>query len=74
MKEVSSLSSPPFPRCFTCAIFRAFLVPRSLLLNRTETLATQAISRRHHWFPGEMTSEKRAQKYHTDGASLPRSG
>ena len=29
------------------------------------------ISRRHHWFPGEMTSEKRAQKYHTDGAYYP---
>ena len=32
----------PLPRSFTCAIFRAFLVPRSFLLNRTETLATQA--------------------------------
>ena len=42
MKEVSFLSSPPLLRSFTCAIFRAFLVPRSLLLNRTETLATQA--------------------------------
>ena len=28
----------------------------------------------HHWFPGEMTSEKQAQKFHTDEASLPRSG
>ena len=74
MKEVSFLSSPPLPRSFTCAIFRAFLVPRSLLLNRTETLATQAISRRHHWFPGEMTSEKRAQKFYTEDASLPTSG
>ena len=34
-------SSPPLPRAFTCAIFCAFLVPRSLLLNRAETLATQ---------------------------------
>ena len=36
-----SLSSPPPPRSFTYAIFRAVsLVPRCLLLNRTETLAT----------------------------------
>ena len=43
--EVSFLSSPPPPRSFTCAIFRRSLtvVPRSFLLNRTETLATQAI-------------------------------
>ena len=34
---------------------------------------TADISRRHHWFPGEMTSEKRAQKFHIDDASLPRS-
>ena len=31
-------------------------------------------SRCHRWFPHEMTSEKRAQKFHTDDASLPRSG
>ena len=30
--------------------------------------------RHHHWFPGERTSEKRAQKLHTDDMSLPRSG
>ena len=29
--------------------------------------------RRHHRFPREMTSEKWAQKLHTDDASLPRS-
>ena len=29
---------------------------------------------RHHWCPREMTSEKQAQKFHTDDASLPRSG
>ena len=26
------------------------------------------------WFPFQMMSEKRAQKFHTDHASLPRSG
>ena len=29
---------------------------------------------RHHWFPHDMTSEKRAQKFHTNDVSLPRSG
>ena len=28
----------------------------------------------HHWFPCQMMSEKWAQKFHTDDASLPRSG
>ena len=32
------------------------------------------IWRRYQWFPRQMTSKKRAQKFHTDDASLPRSG
>ena len=28
----------------------------------------------NHWFSRQMTSEKRAQKFHTDDSSLPRSG
>ena len=32
------------------------------------------LSRHQHWFPCKMTSEKWAQKFHTDDASLPRSG
>ena len=35
---------------------------------------TAAIWRRCHWFPRQMTSEKRALKFHTDDATLPRSG
>ena len=35
---------------------------------------TTHISQRHPWFAREMTSEKLAQKFHTDDASLPRSG
>ena len=27
-----------------------------------------------NWFPREMTSEKRAQKFHGDDASLPETG
>ena len=34
---------------------------------------TADIPRRQHWFPREITSEERAQKFHTDDASLPRS-
>ena len=35
---------------------------------------TADIWRRYHWFPRQMTSEKRAQIFITDDASLPRSG
>ena len=35
---------------------------------------TADIWRRYHWFPRQMTSEKRAQKFHSDDASLRRSG
>ena len=35
---------------------------------------TADILRRQHWFPREMMSEKQAQKFHTDDASLARSG
>ena len=31
-------------------------------------------SQRRHWFPREMTTEKGVQKFHTDDASLPRTG
>ena len=31
---------------------------------------TAEISRRHGWFPCEMVSEERAQKFHTDDVSL----
>ena len=35
---------------------------------------TADIWRRYHWFSRQMTSEKRAQKFHNDDASLPRAG
>ena len=40
---------------------------------RKTSLRKQPISR-HHWFPLEMMSEERAQKFHNDDVSLPRSG
>ena len=43
------------------------VVPKMLLPSPEKTAD---ISRRHHWFPREMTSEKRAQKFHTDDATL----
>ena len=47
----------------------AVSVKRSIVPDKTAE-----ISRRHHWFPNEMTPEKRAKKFHTDDASLLRSG
>ena len=44
------------------------------MLNVLKTDKTADISRRHQQFPREMTSENRAQKFHTDDMSLPRSG
>ena len=43
--------------------FRSVLIKQPTFRNAT-----------HHWFPREMTSEKRAQKFHTNDASLPISG
>ena len=34
----------------------------------------QFILPRQHWFPREMKSDERAQKFHTDDVSLPRFG
>ena len=34
---------------------------------------TADIWQRYNWFPREMTPEKRAQKFHTDDTSQPRS-
>ena len=41
---------------------------------RKTSLRKQPISWHHHWFPLETMSEERAQKFHTDDVSLPRSG
>ena len=38
------------------------------------SLKTANTSQRRHWFPREMTTEKGSQKFHTDDASLPRTG
>ena len=35
---------------------------------------TADIWRHYHWFPCQVTSEKRAQKFRTNDTSLPRSG
>ena len=40
-------------------------------IEKHEPEKTADISPRYHWFPREMTSEKRAQKFHTDDAHSP---
>ena len=54
---------PPPPGRYGCL---------ELLLMKPEKTAD--IWRRYHWFPLQMTSEKRAQKSYTYDAPLPRSG
>ena len=41
-------------------------------VSKPKTLKTSSadIWRRYHWFPCQMTSEKRAHKFHTDDVSL----
>ena len=54
-KKVSFLYSSPPLHSFACAVLT--LVPRSLLLNRTETLATQAIFFPFGLFPSILTAD-----------------
>ena len=49
--------------------YRKLPMSPSLILRKTAD-----IPRRHRLFPREMTSEKRAQKFHTGDVTLPRSG
>ena len=51
-----------------------FSYDRLVQLTDKQPEKTADIWRRYHWFPRQMTSEKRAQIFHTDDASLPRSG
>ena len=44
------------------------------ITNRQQAEKTTGNSRRHNWFSRKMTTEKRAQKFHTNDASLLRSG
>ena len=60
-----NVSEPVF--CFTDESGNNFFVP-SLRNLRKQTTFGDATNR----FLGEMTSEKQAQKFHTDDASLPR--
>ena len=67
-------SKPEYVLCCTAhaqvLIFWSFIVRYVLL-----SLEKRAdISRRQHWFSREMTSQERAQTFHTDDMSLPRSG
>ena len=44
---------------------------RDCPLCKTKPEKTAEILRRYHWFPREITSEERAEKFHTDDATLP---
>ena len=65
-----SWHSPPFSN--SCSFIQLFSC--IFEFNRTQPEKTADMSWRHHCFPREVTSEKRALKFHTDDASLPRSG
>ena len=47
-----------------------FSYDRLVQLTGKQPEKTADIWRRYHWFPRQMTSEKRAQIFHTDDASL----
>ena len=61
-----------FPDLTNLELVSVSPIPQVLLTAYPEKTAN--ISRRHHWFLCEVMSEKRAQKFHTDDASLPRTG
>ena len=75
--------------CCTCRVFVLLIQPVSFLTFSLSSPSwhfivpnvvlswlekTAAIWQSLHWFSRQMTSEERAQKFHTDDASLPRSG
>ena len=58
-------------RWYACELNQSFNFVFCINLRKQPTFES---SRRQGWLPGEMTSEKRLQKFHTDDVSLPRSG
>ena len=49
-------------------------VPKHIYRSNIAWENSRHLATLNHWFSRQMTSEKRAQKFHTDDASLPRSG
>ena len=49
-------------------------LPKKMMESGYGFRSLNKFSRHHHWFPRKMTSEERAQKFHTDDVSLPWSG
>ena len=45
---------------------------RDCLLSKTKPEKRAEILRRYQWFPREISCEERAEKFHTDDATLPR--
>ena len=50
------------------------IVCANVHIKRYFLLLARENRRHYHWFPRQIPSEKQAQKFHTDDASLPRSG
>ena len=55
-----------------CYFFSTVSVTHSCLIFLFNTVLVIEHSR-NQWFPSEMTSEERAEKFYTDDVSLPRS-
>ena len=78
MQEVSNCKT--VEQLVNSSLFRPTALDNKQQLRKTFAFTikqpekTTDISQRHHWFPRKMTSLKSAQKFHTDDASLPRSG
>ena len=70
LSNLSFVKRMKHDRCSNLAIIKSQILIHtcsfSLRIHLTFGAAT--------WFPCQMTSEKRAQKFHTDDASLPRTG
>ena len=58
--------------CKICYFFLTVSVIHSCLIFLFNTVLVIEHSR-NQWFPSEMTSEERAEKFYTDDVSLPRS-
>ena len=55
-----------------CSLVSLISELRDCPLSKTKPEKTAEILRRYHWFPREITSEERAEKFLTDDSTLPR--
>ena len=55
-----------------CSLVSLISELRDCPLSKRKPEKTAEILRRYYWFPREISSEKRAEKFHNDDATLPR--